>query len=83
MKTTDGILREIRPDVDFDASANFIQDGLLDSLDIIRLVDELNRIHGISIAGNEIASRNFVDVASINALVERTRSAASTGSAER
>ena len=74
MKTTAQILKEIRPDADYSASSNFVADGLLDSLDIIRLVAELSAKHGISIDGCDIVSSNFVDLASIEKLVQRARS---------
>jgi len=73
MKTTAEILKEVRPDLDYAASSDFIADGLLDSLDIIRLVAELDANYGISIDGGEIVSKNFVDLASIDRLVQRTR----------
>ena len=73
MKTTAQILNGIRPEADYAASSNFIADGLLDSLDIIRLVSELDANYGISIEGNDIVSRNFVDLASIEGLIERAR----------
>jgi acyl carrier protein len=74
MKTTAEILKDIRPDADYSASSNFIADGLLDSLDIIRLVTELGANFGISIEGTDIVSGNFVDLASIERLVRRARS---------
>ncbi len=74
MKTTAQILKDIRPDADYAASSNFVADGLLDSLDIIRLVTELGAIHGISIQGCDMVSANFVDLASIENLVQRARS---------
>ncbi len=73
MKTTAQILKGIRPEVDYAASSNFIADGLLDSLDIIRLVSELDANYGISIEGNDIVSCNFVDLASIEKLVQRAK----------
>ena len=73
MKTIAQILKDVRPDVDYGASADFIADGLLDSLDIIKLVAELETNYAVSIDGNEIASRNFFDVASIEKLVQRSK----------
>ena len=35
------ILKDIRPEFDFTASLNFIEDGMLDSFDIVTLVSEL------------------------------------------
>lgn len=76
MKTTAQILKDIRPDADYSASSNFVADGLLDSLDIIRLVSELSVHHGVSINGCDIVSSNFVDLASIERLVQRARAGA-------
>ncbi len=73
MKTTAQILKDVRPDADYAASSNFIADGLLDSLDIIKLVAELCSNHGISIDGCDIVSSNFVDLASIENLVQRAK----------
>ena len=73
MKTIAQILKNVRPDVDYTISTNYIADGLLDSLDIIKLVAELDENFGISVEGNEIASRNFVDTASIEKLVLKSK----------
>jgi acyl carrier protein len=73
MKTTAEILMDVRPDADYSSSSNFIEDGLLDSLDIIRLVTELSANYGISIEGRDIVSSNFVDLVSIENLVQRAR----------
>lgn len=73
MKTTAQLLKDIRPEADYTTSSNFIADGLLDSLDIIRLVSELDTHHGISIKGRDIVSSNFVDLASIEKLIQRTK----------
>lgn len=35
------ILKEIRPEFDFEESDNFVEDGYLDSFDIVTLVSEL------------------------------------------
>lgn len=73
MKTTAQILKDIRPDADYAASSNFVADGLLDSLDIIKLVAELSTNHGVSIEGCDIVSSNFVDLPSIQKLVQRAK----------
>jgi acyl carrier protein len=57
-----GILKGIRPEHDFLASQDFINDGLLDSFDIIVLVSELERELGWSIPGDCIRHDNFVSV---------------------
>ena len=58
-------LTEIRPEFDFAASTNFIEEGMLDSFDIVSLVASLDEEFGISIDGTEILPENFSSVDSI------------------
>ncbi len=58
-------LTEIRPELDFTASSNFIEEGMLDSFDIVSLVASLDEEFGISIDGTEILPENFSNVESI------------------
>jgi len=71
MKPVTEILKEIRPEFDFTASADFITDGMLDSFDIVTLVAALDKNYGISIPGTDILPENFQNVASIEILVRR------------
>ena len=65
------ILKELRPEEDFAASNNFIEDGLLDSFDVVSLVDGLDRAFSIAIEGVEILPENFSSLAAIQALLEK------------
>ena len=58
-------LTEIRPEFDFAAASNFIEEGMLDSFDIVSLVASLDEEFGISIDGIEILPENFSNVDSI------------------
>ncbi|MGB5667784.1 MAG: acyl carrier protein [Maribacter sp.] len=58
-------LTEIRPEFDFETSSNFIEEGMLDSFDIVSLVASLDEEFGISIDGTEILPENFSNVDSI------------------
>ena len=58
-------LTEIRPEFDFSASSNFIEEGMLDSFDIVSLVASLDEEFGISIDGTEILPENFTNIDSI------------------
>jgi acyl carrier protein len=58
-------LTEIRPEFDFTASNDFIEEGMLDSFDIVSLVASLDEEFGISIDGTEILPENFSNVDSI------------------
>ena len=62
-------LTEIRPEFDFATSNNFIEEGMLDSFDIVSLVASLDEEFGISIDGTEILPENFSNVDSIYQLL--------------
>ena len=66
------ILAELRPEFDFaKEDVNFIEEGMLDSFDVVSLVDSLDREFGISINGIDIVPANFATVESIAKLVTR------------
>ena len=53
------ILTELRPDVEFENEKKLIDDGILDSFDIVSLVGELNDAFDVSI--NEIGRASCRD----------------------
>jgi len=63
------ILQAIRPEFNFSRGSGYIDDGMLDSFDVITLVSELDAAFGISIDGMEILPQNFNTLDSIVALV--------------
>jgi acyl carrier protein len=65
------ILQEIRPEFDFSEGINFIENGMLDSLDVINLVVALDNHFNVSIDGMDIAPENFMTIDSIVALLEK------------
>ena len=64
------ILTELRPEFDFtQEGVNFIEEGMLDSFDMVNLVSELDSTFGISIDGVDILPENFSTVDTIVALL--------------
>lgn len=64
------ILTELRPEFDFtQEGVNFIEEGMLDSFDMVNLVSELDANYGISIDGVDILPENFATVDAIVALL--------------
>ena len=59
------ILNDLRPEFDFAVSENFIEEGMLDSFDVVRLVSELDARFEISIDGMDIIPDNFSSVEKI------------------
>lgn len=66
------ILSELRPEFDFtNESLNFIEEGMLDSFDVVNLVDALDTEFNIVIEGIDILPENFSTVESIEALLKK------------
>lgn len=66
------ILTELRPEFDFtQEGVDFIEEGMLDSFDLVTLVSELDSTFGISIDGVDILPENFSSIEAIaNLLVK-------------
>ena len=65
------ILSDTRPEFDFGESADFIEQGMLDSFDVISLVGKLEEKYGVNIDFMEVLPENFSSVEAIIGLVER------------
>lgn len=65
------ILTELRPEFDFNEPLDFIEEGMLDSFDVINLVNELDTTFSISIDGLDVLPENFSSVDSIIALLKK------------
>ncbi len=65
------VLNGLRPEIDHEDITDYIEEGLLDSLDIIYLVAELEKKLGISINGEEIVPENFRNFKSIQKLITK------------
>lgn len=64
------ILTDVRPDVDFENETAMIDDGVLDSFDIISIVSELNDAFDIEINVDDLVPENFNSIEGLIALVE-------------
>ncbi len=71
MREINKILREIRPEFDFENFDDFFQNGLLDSLDLITLITSLDEEYNISIEGTDILPENFKSIRSIEKLLKK------------
>jgi len=65
------ILTELRPEFDFTEEVNFIEEGMLDSFDIVSLVDELETNFNVKIDGVDIIPENFSSIDSIETLLKK------------
>ena len=67
-----GMLIELKPEVNFGESDDFIMDGLLDSFDIISLTSMIEEKYGIAVDGLDIVPENFCSVEAIAELVRKS-----------
>lgn len=65
------ILREIRPDVDFTQCDTLVEDGVLDSIDIVSLVAEISDAFEVQIPAGELTPENFNSAEAIWQLIQR------------
>lgn len=68
------ILSELRPEFDFTQEGiNFIEEGMLDSFDMVSLIDSIETEMGVAIAGVDVLPENFCDIDAICRTIEKNR----------
>jgi len=67
------VLTETCPDIEFEGAERLIDDGILDSLDIVMLVGAINDAFDVTITAAELTPENFNSVQAICALIQRMR----------
>jgi acyl carrier protein len=69
------LLEEIRPDVDFENEKLLIDDDILDSFDIIAIVQDMNDTFGVNIDADDLEPYNFNTVDAMIELIEGLQNA--------
>ncbi len=69
------ILNDLHPDIDFTTAENLIEEGLLDSFDIVSIIAEINEVFGVAIPAEEIVPENFHSAKTLLSLIERLEEA--------
>lgn len=67
------LLKEIRPDVDFENETELIDDGILDSFDVVSIISEIDDAFGVQIRINELDPENFNSVEAIWTLIQKLK----------
>ena len=67
------ILKDIRPDVDFENEKSIIDDGYLDSFDVVSIISALDDEFGVQVRINELDPENFNSAESIWDLVQKLK----------
>jgi acyl carrier protein len=65
------ILEKLHADVDFESHGSLIDEGVLDSFDIVSLVAEISEAYGIQVPAEEITPQNFNSASLIFAMLKR------------
>ena len=74
METVLRILKDIRGDIDFSSEERLIDDGILDSFDIISIVGELNDTFDVEIDMETLTPENFNSAHNIYLLIQKLQS---------
>ena len=65
------ILNELHPEVDFKNEEGLVDEGILDSLDMVTLITEINDRFDVSIPPEEIIPENFNSAKALWELIQK------------
>ena len=65
------ILNELHPEIDFTTHEELVDDGVLDSLDIVTIVTEIYDKFDVAIPAEEVIPENFNSAKALMQLIER------------
>ena len=64
------ILSELHPEVDFETEEHLIDNGILDSFDIVTIITEIKDIFDVTIDAKRIIPDNFNSAKALYALIQ-------------
>lgn len=67
------LLSSLKPGTDFKNSQNMVEEGLIDSFDMINIVANINMKFDIDFPVSEIVPENFVTVETLYKTIERIK----------
>lgn len=65
------ILKDLHPDVNFETEEHLIDDGILDSMDIVSLISEISDNFDVTVTARDIIPDNFNSAQALYAMIER------------
>lgn len=65
------LLKSIRLDVDFENETELIDEGFLDSFDVVSIISEIEDVFGVQIRITELEPENFNSVQNIWKLIQK------------
>ncbi len=67
------LLKGVRPDVDFENETELIDDGILDSFDVVSIISEIDNQFGVQIRITELDPENFNSAEAIWNLIQELK----------
>lgn len=67
------ILSNVRPDVDFESETELVDDGILDSMDIVSIISEIDDTFNVQIRITELDPDNFNSAANLWNLIQHLK----------
>ncbi len=65
------ILKDLRPEVDFEKEDKLIENGIIDSFDLVALVGEINEVFGVEVEFEDMEPENFNSAENIYKMICR------------
>ena len=65
------ILENLHPEIDFNTCETLVDDGLIDSFDIVTIISEINEEYDVVIPAEEIVPENFNSAKALYSLIQR------------
>lgn len=65
------ILNQIRSDIDYESEKTLVDDGVLDSFDIVSIVSELSMEYDIDISIDDMTAENFNSAEAMFEMISR------------
>lgn len=65
------ILKEIKPEVEFKYNKYLVDEGILDSIDIVEIITEIEKQYNITIDANQIEPENFQSIEAMWSMIQR------------
>ncbi len=66
-----GILKRVKPEVDFTIVNDLVDEGILDSIDIVTIISEIEDEYGIELDPDQIDPDNFQSASSMLEMIKR------------
>jgi len=73
MKELLELLNNVRSDVDFENENHLVDDGILDSFDIVSIIADVNDEFNVEITVDDILPENFNSAKALHDLIERLK----------